>query len=226
MKVMAYLTFEVNRTCDMIDVHKDKCPIAHKDRYLYSDSDTAITDTLVLNFYHWLHTVRKFDGVVGWTLYNEPTLVLNRIRYMMAHMKRMRPEQRFRLTTNKPDVPGFDEYCFSNYGKGNGAQLDNRMFIDTGDGKPYGEVKPRGRCRRGMGWEVIIDYFGNWCLCCGDWRNEESIGNIWGGVWDVLYEKWDAKRQTIRWSDQQSYDALPRMCRSCIDKAPRMVLLR
>jgi hypothetical protein len=80
----------------------------------------------------------------------------------------------------------------------------------------------KGVCGRGLGWEIPIDNFGNWCLCCNDWRCEESFGSIMVDSWEGMLDKYIAKRKTIRWNDEDSYNALPRMCRSCMSVNPEL----
>jgi len=129
--------------------------------------------------------------------------------------------QPFQLTTNsRPNVDGFDIVKFSDYA--NGAQLDNRIATATGEGKPYHEMPSRGWCGRGLGWECLIDYYGNWNLCCNDWRCEEAVGSIMAEPFEELYQRWKTKARTIRWDTEESYRALPRMCRACLDVNPSL----
>ena len=214
--IVRYLAFEINRTCPNYELHRGKCPISHPDRYKYSTSLNPITDGEIIQFWEWSRT-KGFRGIILWHMYNEPVIFLDRIKSLMRIMKKRDPFQPFQLTTGiKGKYPDFDIVKISDYD--NGAELDNRIETVVGDGKPYSEMPKHGLCGRGKGFEIQIDYFGNWCLCCGDWTCEEAIGNIHNENWNVLYKKWDIKRMTIQWNDEESYNALPRLCRSCLDK--------
>ncbi len=152
-----------------------------------------------------------------WHMYNEPVLVLDRIRNLMKIMKNQDPFQPFQMTTSVlGEYPDFDIVKISDYSTDFG--LDNRIETNHGEGKPYKNMPQSGLCGRGKGFEIQIDYFGNWCLCCGDWTCEESVGSICNTNWEVLYERWEKKRNTIQWHDEKTYNALPRLCRSCLEK--------
>jgi len=220
MNTLRLLTFEINNTCNNWVEHKNRCPISHPERYKFSTSNIVIGDKIILDFWRFCRT-RGFRGMILWHMYNEPVLVLNRILSLMKKMKEEDPFQPFQLTTSIPgDYPEFDNVKISDYE--GGLQLDNRIETNTGEGKPYKDMPRHGLCGRGRAWEIPIDYFGNWCLCCGDWRCEESFGNIYDNDWETLYQKWEKKRKTIQWHDEESYNALPRLCRACFDKNPSL----
>lgn len=220
MNTIRYLTFEINRHCGNAAAHEGRCPISHPERYKFSTSTVELPDTLILGFWRWTRR-RGFRGIVLWHMYNEPVIDMDRISYLMAMMKLEDKFQPFQLTTSIPgEYPAFDIVKVSKYE--NGADLDNRIETNTGEGRPYQEMAPRGWCGRGLGWEVLIDNFGNWCLCCGDWRCEEAVGSICTEDWKTLYDRWMEKRARIRWDSEESYKALPRMCRACLDKNPSL----
>ncbi len=227
MRTIRYLTFEISRDCDMATEHADKCPIAHPERYRWSASKRSIDDDLIFDFWAWARQEKHFRGIVMFNSYNEPTLSIERIRVLKARMLIVDPWQPFQITTNS-DMPldDFDIVARSHYGgphyRGSSATLDNRMASAKGEGKPYREMKPVGRCGRGLGWEVLIDYFGNWCLCCNDWRNEESFGSIVNTSWETLYKDWTERRSGIKWETEAEYKDLPRMCRACLDVNPAL----
>jgi hypothetical protein len=220
--ILRYLNFEINRSCNLYHEHEGKCPIAHPERYLFGRKEKALTDDIIVEFWRWCKS-KDFRGLVMWHNYNEPTLVLKRIRGIMARIKAFDPGQPFQLTTNTMfPIEGFDIIKRSDYAQGGKDKLDNRIASARGEGKPYAQMPPRGWCARGLGWELDIDNFGNWGLCCNDWRNEESVGNIWVDDWDALHKAFLEKSERIRWNDEASYVALPRMCRSCMDVNPEL----
>lgn len=198
-----------------------KCPIGHPERYLYSRSQTAISDDMIVNFWKWCRDVHGFRGIVNWSSYEEPGHSLKRVLELQKRIKKEDPDQPFQLITSLPelaDSADFDIVKFSDYD--GGKSLDDRIKTREGEGKPYAQMPRRSQCRRGMGWEIVIDNWGNWMLCCVDWRNEESFGSICNTDWEVLFQRWKEKAATIRWRNEAEYNALPRMCRSCLDILP------
>jgi len=220
MNIIRYMSFELNKTCNFAELHRGQCPISHPERYLYSSSHTPLRDEEVIEFWKWARSI-GFRGIVMWHMYNEPMFVIRRIRRLMDEMKAVDPFQPFQMTTStRPDVQGFEIVHYSDYT--NGAQLDQRILTAEGAGKPYALMPKVGMCARGRGWEIPIDYYGNWCLCCNDWRCEESVGNIHDEPFHVLQGRWMEKRYTIRWNSEKEYNELPRMCRACLDKNPTL----
>lgn len=204
----------------MSEVHKNKCPISHPERYRFSNSHTPINDEAIIIFYEFCRRY-GFRGIVMWHMYNEPALEIEHIRRLMEKMRKIDRMQAFQLTTHLPgDYRDFDIVNINNYSKG--SYLDNRIKSADGTGLPYSEMPKTGRCGRGLGWEIPIDYYGNWCLCCNDWRCEESFGSIMHSSFLSLLSRYIEKRKTIRWYDEESYYNLPRMCRSCLDVNPHL----
>lgn len=223
MKDVRYLTFEVNDTCNM-DVIHPKCPINDPERYRFGSVDRDLTDDVIVQFWSWAD-VMGFRGIVLWHLYNEPTLALPRIEALMARIKRLAPEQRFHLWTNSHQavkLVGFNHVQLTNYHDVRPDDLDNRRASTRGEGRSYDAMPSSGFCGRGYGWEVIIDHHGNWLLCCNDWRCEESVGNILDNpAWRDLFDAYKLKAD-VRWTNKESYERLPRMCRSCMDVNPNL----
>lgn len=214
MRHVAYLSFEVNNTCNLADAHCSKCPIRHPMRYRRSVERRPIHPDLIIRFWEWARFTKHFDGVVNWNLYNEPSLAIDAIRTCMAAMRSRHPGQRFLIITNsnKP-FDDADQVLRTQYGKDGGLHLlDDRMKAESGDGNYQGP----GCCHRGLGFEVVIDHYGNWCLCCNDWQNELSLGNIHTDDADSLYLKWKVSMRLYRWTDESQFNALPRWCRRCL----------
>ena len=214
LNVLRYLTFETSRSCTLMKEH-EKCPIGHPERYRLGRTDKPLSDEWILRFWTWCKE-RDFRGIVLWHWYSEPTLVLPRIRRLMAQMKAVDPGQPFQLFTNDPKVPlqDFDLIKITDYSSG--KDLDERIASAQGEGQPTPHV-PEGWCGRGWGWELPIDFYGNWCMCCNDWRCEESVGNLQTDDWTAMLLEYYRKATHVRWKDQATWDALPRICRSCMD---------
>jgi hypothetical protein len=220
LNIIRIIQFEVGRECPNYMVHKGRCPISHPDRYKFSTSNEVILDSDIIGFWRWVRE-RGFRGVIQWHNYNEPVLQLDRIRNLMKEIRSEDKYQPFQLTTSiNGEYSDFDLVKISDYG--NGHPLDNRIETSVGEGKPYEEMTKKGVCYRGRGWELPIDNFGNWGLCCGDWTCEESFGSILNTDWDILYNRWNGKRKKIWWNDKETYNILPRLCRACMDKNPTL----
>jgi hypothetical protein len=220
-----YLTFEVNSTCNLAALHP-RCPINDPERYRFGRTDAVLTDEAILGFWQWM-CAGGFAGIVLWHLYNEPTLALDRTERLMTAMQAERPDQRFHLWTNHraaSRLAGFNHIQVTDYALVRPGDLDNRRASVCGDGRPYRDLRRSQRvgvCGRGAGWEVIIDHHGNWLLCCNDWRAEESVGNIFVDDWSTLRDHYQT-RARIAWRDEASYNALPRLCRACLDVNPNL----
>lgn len=215
-----YLTFELNATCNMANEHP-RCPTSDPERFKFGKTERKLTDAIVLSFWRWAYYHHGFRGVVLWHLYNEPTLVKTRISALLKQMHAEAPEQRSHLWTNSPNavkLVGFQHVQLTDYRVVRPDDLDNRRASTSGEGRPYSFVKPSGRCGRGFGWELILDAHGNWLLCCNDWQNEASIGNVFTDDWEVLLRRY--AQAEIGWHDKASYDRLPRLCRSCMTVNP------
>jgi hypothetical protein len=156
MKNVAYLSFEINNTCNLAGVHRTKCPAGHPMRYKNSASRKPIDTATIIRFWEWATFVKNFTGVVNWNLYNEPTLALADIRTCMSIMRSKQPGQKFLLITNSDtELNDVDQVLRTKYGKDGGLTLlDDRMKVESGDGV----FKGPGSCQRGLGFEVAIDY--------------------------------------------------------------------
>lgn len=219
MQQVQYLTFEINNTCNLTELHP-KCPINDSERYSFGDVSQSLKDSSIVEFWLWCRS-KGFNGIILWHLYNEPTLVIDRIISLMKKMQKLEPSQRFHLwTNNHQKFEDFNHVQLTNYNKVRPDELDDRRKSAQGEGRGYLVAEPQGYCIRGsLAWELIIDFFGNWLLCCSDWRCENSVGNIFKDSWNELLEKYRLKAH-IEWKDKESFGSLPRMCRACITENP------
>lgn len=186
----------------------------------------------MFDFWKWCREKHHFYGVCNMSNYGEPTLAIDQIRDLMRRIREVDPRQPFQLVTNREDHPEFEaefdivkrsryraliRLCLD--GK---PEMDNRTLATTGEGRPYSEAWPQGHCLRGLGWELIVDFYGNVAMCCADFSNECSSGSICIDNWDEIYDRWKARSRTIRWSNEAEYNALPRLCRACLDVNPSL----
>jgi hypothetical protein len=223
LNTMRFLSIEIGRECNLAKVHT-QCPSGHPSRYLFGSKTQELTDDIIIDFWKWCRYEKDFRGMIMWHLYNEPTLEYERIIRLMNVIKTYDCGQAFKLITNtKPSIETyniFDSVKFSDYSH-KGFELDDRIFTATGEGKPYSQVPPQGWCGMCFGWEMVIDNYGNWNLCCSDWRCEESMGNIFTDDWQSMFKLYE-RRGRIAWIDEDSYNKLPRMCRACMDVNPTL----
>lgn len=192
MKVLeetSLLSFEITNRCNLEHVH-DKCPI--NCRQYQHIGKTLDKDIIV-------QTIRAaqemgFTGMVAFHYYNEPLLKKDLILSIIEEVN----DCKYLLWTNglllsrnieendflkkfthvcitcydEKDVPFFQ--ALSDYYKNIELfdwELDDRLDI-------YNKNKPnRLSCKRPL-FEMPIDYYGNIHLCCMDWNNSYSIGNI------------------------------------------------
>lgn len=219
---LKYLTFEVGSECNLAGLHS-RCPVNDPSRYQFGSKERPLDDETIVLFWEWAHFQHHFDGVLLWHLYNEPTLQQSRIERLITRIRAMHPEQRTHLWTNnvrtkERGVESINHIQLTDYRNVRPEDLDNRMASVTGEGRPYQDMSPSGFCGRQFGWELVIDAFGNWNLCCNDWRCEESCGNIMADQdWDAMLNRFKLRAQ-IAWTDAASYAALPRLCRACMDQ--------
>lgn len=220
---LAYLTFEISKTCGLADLHP-KCPVSDPERFKFGRQDYFLSDALIGAFWQWAVQEHGFRGVVLWHLYNEPAAENERIQKLVAWMRQLQPDQRTHLWTGKrgaAQLPGYDHVELTDYAIVRPDDLDNRRMTIFGNGN-YDRVPSHGVCTRSFPYEIILDYHCNWILCCNDWRAEESVGNIAAiEGWDTLLDVYEQKAR-IHWSDKNSYEALPRMCRSCVELNPTL----
>ena len=225
LNVMRYMTFEISKDCDFAVAHA-KCPAGHPDRFKFGRKVRPLDDETVLEFWKWARFKHNFRGIIQFSGYSEPTLQITRVYHLMNRIKKFDVGQPFRLITNrKPTeemLERFDLVRWTRYDRG--AGLDDRIFAVTQEPKLYEEVAKVGWCGRKFGWEVWIDYWGNWPLCCGDWRCDESVGNIWEDDWDGMLERFEKKGRGLTWDSLESYNALPRLCRNCVSWNPGLYM--
>lgn len=185
------LPFEITNVCNLSGEHCGLCPAGDPNRYGTLDTSRPITDDLIVDCVKQSLEM-GFRGEIMWHYYNEPFLAWPRLKPLMQRIKAEWPAARFGCFTNGTSFPNdlselsvFDDMWVSNYARCDwhailtphvkrlrvtDGILDQRMT-------PMDYDEWRG-CLRPF-HEVIIDYYGNGHFCCGDWKGEERIGNVW-----------------------------------------------
>lgn len=229
------LSFEINQECNLASVHP-LCPSGNPIRYKYGKQEKTITDDLMIEFWLWCRDKHYFRGIWNFCGHNEPTLVIERIHNLLVRARTIDPGLPAQLVTNKENfVDQWDDFDIikrSRYREG-GVRLcdDRRPSFDGrlaaalgGEGKPYAQMSPWGRCIRGAGWEILVDVWGNWCNCCADFSCELAFGNLWTDNWEEMFKMASERYRSMKWHDEASYNALPRLCRACLDVNPTLHL--
>jgi hypothetical protein len=228
MNLTRSMSVELNPACDLGEIHPH-CPNRHPDRYKYSPYKKPITDDLFFEFWKWAREKHYFRGVVSMSNYNEPTLIIDRIRAIMARMKAIDPGQPFQLVTNREDGDYEKEFDIVKRSRYRGLtrlctdakpEFDGRILVADGEPAPYSSQPQFGHCLRGCHWELIIGFHGEVHLCCADWMCSEISGSICVDDWEECFQKWKSK--VIRWHDEESYNRLPHLCRVCLNVNPSL----
>jgi len=236
MQKLRYLAFEINNNCQLTGVHKE-CP-RNADRFCNSRSSEPITVSDIASFYRFC-AVRGFGGLVNLHYYNDPLCTKERMLDIMEDL----PEANFSLWTNgiglhrdprkNRYLRRFKDVMITIYPHADVQTLSNcklhypHIRFQTGnlDGRAREDIKteynPRfNRCNRPE-WELIIDYYGNGHVCCGDWKAEIWIGNIKNDPYSEFIAAWErAKRGLLRQWDALSYNDLPEVCKLCLARSP------
>jgi hypothetical protein len=239
LRNVKYLSFEINDICNLTDQHP-QCPRNSK-RFENSESEQPITVDDIVKFYRYCADTHGFKGLVNFHYYNEPLCTKEKIIEIIDRL----PDARFSLWTNGLLLSGdyrknvflkaFDDVMITIYPYANlttlanirlhypnvrfqEAHLDNRKDEDIKT-----EFNPCiTKCAR-PDWELIIDYYGNGHVCCGDWKAEMKIGNILNMDYNEFIRNWKSWRDTLskEWNEE-TYKFLPEICKICLARTPIM----
>ncbi len=234
LSFLKHLAFEINNECPLTKNHP-KCP-RNVDRFQGLAVDKPIEDSKIISFVEFCSSL-GFQGRILFDCYNEPTCSPERIASLMKAL----PKSRFSLWTNGVLIKGTEEYlknmddimvtiypetnreALINM-KNNGCKfrtqigsLDNR--IETVNTKFNPQVTICGR----PNWELICDYYGNFHMCCGDWKAEMKIGNLNTNSPIEIITRWNSLREVINkpWTSD-TFRELPMICRICSTRTPQV----
>jgi hypothetical protein len=182
------ISFEVTDKCNLAEKHSF-CPSKNMFR-----SGSPCSNQEFLDFLYYC-TQHGFKGNVGYIFYNEPTLDLDRCKFLNDRVHTLGLKSTMWTNgTCKEDLSMFDEVYVTQYNgdedKGTKAikyNPDSRIKIYNTDMIEETKYLP---CYRPMVIELPIDYNGNIHLCCADWRGDIKIGNIKDGNFKELLFAW------------------------------------
>jgi radical SAM protein with 4Fe4S-binding SPASM domain len=214
------LTFEIGQDCNLSQIHR-KCPI-----HTIKRTERMLTDEIIINTAIEAYTNLNFDGLIMWSLYNEPMLHSERILNLMVQIRKKVPQSRFLLWTNGTiliediRMKLFEQIYVTNYF----GRLEEELVKYFGKrvlfkGTPklddrlnhYGEPN-NNSCSLSFD-NFIISNTGEIYLCCIDWQNDVKIGNIFDTSLKELEERrWEIIK-TI--SGKEMLDNAPNSCKKC-----------
>lgn len=240
---LKYLTFEINDECPLTAVHKE-CP-RNCDRFpspVFVPPIGHVEIAEAANF----AIDGGFGGEILFHYYNEPLATPE----LLAVIMDMVPRGKFSLWTNglylkkvtDDFLHRFVHIMVTIYPETPVDQLKrlmapehtNTVFQRANlDGRAREDVRPRfnpriGRCGR-LDWELIIDYYGEGHICCGDWRAEIEIGNIQVDRIETFFDKWIYVKRKLRRVlskiTQDSFEKgsdveIPDVCKLCLTRSP------
>lgn len=219
-----YFSQEIGPFCNLAWTHK-RCPIHRIDIYAMLDKSRTMDEETILNNVRVAYR-NGFNGFLNWCFYNEPLLHIDKLERVSLEIKRFHPEAKILLWTNGTLIGNvvdperlhiFTHINISNY-EGRDwswlvksrpnvkilrSKLDNRF--DT-----YSYT--RAGCKKVFG-EFIIDAYGNWRLCCGDWVGSAVKMNVHtNGIQAIINER--ARLMELIAQDPQP-EGVPVVCGHC-----------
>ena len=223
MEYTQFLIFEACRGCNLATEHT-RCPSSDLERWARVDTSRKLSDPLVVETARRAYHDHNFRGLVGFHYYNEPTLVYDRLLFLIHRIREVVPWAGFVLWTNGTRLhPGMEELdvwaqiWITNYRNqdwgwlhGNGPRV---TVLGGGlDGRRGRAPHSAKACLR-MFNELIFDFYGNARICCMDWRGEAPIGNLHDEPLHVILERFRAIRRAAR--RQPMGPDVPACCFTC-----------
>lgn len=235
---LKYLAFEINDLCPLTGVHKE-CPRnADPPRWAEHSQEHPIDNDLIESYLGFALEY-GFDGMVNLHYYNEPMATPHRIIDLMDRL-----DAKWSIWTNGVCVDRAKE-IFSRcadvmitiYPETKVGSLQDLGILEMPnvrvqranlDGRIREDIEPRWhpritRCNR-LDWELIIDYYGNGHICCGDWRAEIWIGNANLLAPETFFDSWVWQKEKLDRMltniTKESFDTIPHVCQLCLTRSP------
>ena len=191
LRNLQLICFEANNYCNLAEAHKSFCPAIQEFRKgttpASNDDFISFLEQCILN---------GFNGMVGFHRYNELTLDIERCLLLneMIHALGLKSIA-WSNGTYGGCLSMFDEVYVTNY---NGDthnctteikfNPDHRINIYDTEPISEKEYKP---CYRPLNIEMAIDFYGDLCMCCADWKGETEIGNIKKDDYSDILNNWE-----------------------------------
>ena len=221
MKYVQLLTHEIGTQCNLSIDHWNKCPVG---KLVYSREDRQLDDEVIVEDIRIAFDM-GFSGMVMWQFYSEPLLYLDRIEILKLKILEVVPKVRFLLWTNGKLIGDqvnperlriFSKIVISNYSRKNWDWLkeyvpDIKVVSGHLDGRLSVGRYTRKRCLR-LYHELIIDAYGNWRLCCGDYLGTAVKMNVFTDGFPAIVKEYQRLRELI--SEEPQRD-VPALCQRC-----------
>lgn len=225
MRRLQIFSQEIGTDCNLKHAHRHRCPIARDDRYSLLDTTTPMSDDVIIDNIRTVYN-RGFKGLYAWHFYCEPLLYLDRLEGLHERIRSVDPGAKELLWTNGVLINNGVEAARLRYfhkinitrhveldydaicrqlpqAKVISGRLDRRLTPTAHHTIP---------CRR-IFREVVVDYYGNWRLCCGDWQGTAVCLNAHTSGMGAIVDEYLRLRPLISASPQPT--GLPEICYTC-----------
>lgn len=236
MDNLKYISFEITNKCNLSHVHC-KCPINDSLRYNNCITTSNITE-LDISLFITFALANGFKGCFAFHYYNEPLIEKEK---MLNIVNEFKDKANFSLWTNGLLLPresleqleflklfkevvitNYDNYDYSTIMKHYNNIRLNVVNLDDRLEQPEEIIDIKNlKCDRAT-FELIIDYYGNGHICCGDYENNLKIGNIKYITFTVFLNNWyNLKNKLNNW-DSENYGEIPDICKLCNTRTPNL----
>lgn len=224
MKRAKYFSQEIGPGCNLAKKHR-RCPLHSVDIYLLLNKSRIMDDETILNNIRVAYA-NGFNGFLNWSFYNEPLLYMERLERLHGGIKKINPDAKIVVWTNgtmigrdvdpqRLDI--FSHVVISNYERRDWSWFVNSrpnvtVLRDKLDNRMDSYEETRAGCKKVFG-EFIIDAYGNWRLCCGDWMGTAVNMNVHEeGIQAIINER--ARLMELVSQDPQPAE-VPTVCKYC-----------
>ena len=219
-----YLSQEISLGCNMVSTHP-LCPIHSVDIYASVDKRKKMEDEVILDNVKIAYD-NGFRGYLNWIFYNEPLLDIDRLERISKGVYKINPNAKNLLWTNgsligdhvHPDrLSIFTHIFISNYARKAWLGLRKQHpNVTTLSGKFDERMMPgpenHSGCRNILG-EIIIDYYGNWRMCCVDFNGTSVKMNVHTVGFQSIIDEWRRLSNLVVQTPQP--DSVPKICGHC-----------
>lgn len=222
-----YLSQEISSGCNMREIHP-LCPIHGIDIYALMDKRKKMEDEVILDNIK-ISYENGFNGFLNWFFYNEPLLEIDRLERISKGVYKINPNAKNVLWTNgslignhvDPDrLSIFTHVFISNYAKKRWSELKSKhpnvtLLSGKLDNRMTSGPENHSGCRN-MNGEIIIDFYGNWRMCCIDFYGTSVKMNVHTDGFQSIIDEWRRLSNLVAQTPQP--DSVPKICGYCRSK--------
>ena len=224
MKRLRLLSHEIGTECNLAAEHAAKCPMS-VDRYENVNTSRILGDDLIVSNVEYVYSL-GFTGFLAWQYYCEPLLFIDRIEGLFEKIKKVVPEAKHLLWTNgvlidrevdAARLKFFSSIIISGYEQRDWSKtIQTLPQINLIRGRLDKRLRvcefSRNRCYRPCG-EMIVDFYGNHRLCCGDYKGTASDLNVYTDGFAALVDRHLYFRDMLE--IEPLSDLAPKICFTC-----------